>query len=115
MTHLGNYINRKWNMFKDLFRDKNDINEKAIVGFLAFIVMILFAIVDIVAGLFVPDYSIHEFIFSAFLWLVLGCFGIAEIGAILGSNKNKSTEPPEGKTKKPPQLLNDSSNNDELG
>ena len=35
-------INKKENM-KDLFKDNNDINEKSVVGFASFVIMVLFA------------------------------------------------------------------------
>ena len=35
------------NFFKTLFNDNNSINEKSIIGFLAFVMMIAFAIADI--------------------------------------------------------------------
>jgi hypothetical protein len=34
----------------DLFNDSNSINEKAVIGFAAFIMMTIFAIADIVTG-----------------------------------------------------------------
>jgi hypothetical protein len=48
--------------FRDMFKDDNDINEKSVVGFSAFAVMVIFAI----------------------LWITLGSFGIAEAGKIFG-------------------------------
>jgi|TARA_R100001079_G_scaffold87381_1_gene50172 hypothetical protein len=75
--------------FKNLFKDDNDINEKSIVGFVAFIVMILFAFADLITGYIGKDLVINEFIYDSFLWIVLGCFGIAEAGrAIKGNNNN---------------------------
>jgi hypothetical protein len=38
-----NLIRRKWMAFKDIFKDDNDINEKSIVGFASFAIMVLFA------------------------------------------------------------------------
>ena len=35
-----------------LFKDKNEINEKNVVGFISFIVMVLFAIADLVTSCF---------------------------------------------------------------
>jgi len=67
------------NFFKQLFDDNNTINEKSVVGFLAFVMMTLFAIADIVTGSLGKDLVINEFIFNAFLWLVLGSFGIGSI------------------------------------
>jgi ABC-type uncharacterized transport system permease subunit len=73
---------------KDLFNDKNDINEKSLIGFLAFIIMTAFAIVDIITGYFGKDLVINEFIFNAFLVLVLGTFGISGVEKIM----NRKTE-----------------------
>jgi len=74
--------------FKELFNDKNDINEKSVIGFLAFIVMTLFATADIVTGYFGKDLVVNEFIFNAFLVLVLGTFGISGVEKIM----NRKTE-----------------------
>jgi ABC-type uncharacterized transport system permease subunit len=69
--------------FSDLFKDTNDINEKAFVGFLAFIIMIIFALADILTGYFGKDLVVNEFIFNAFLILVLGTFGISGVEKIM--------------------------------
>lgn len=66
--------------FKNLFNDENNINEKAIIGFIAFISMIIFSVIDIVFGIvFNKGEIINEFIINTFLSLTLGCFGIASI------------------------------------
>lgn len=74
----------------ELFNDNNTINEKSVVGFLAFIMMVMFAIADIVTGYIGKDLVINDFIFNAFLWLVLGSFGIGSIDKWI--NKGKSDE-----------------------
>jgi hypothetical protein len=76
--------------FTDIFKDTNDINEKSVVGFLAFVVMVIFAVVDIATGYLGKDMPINEFIFNAFLWIVLGSFGIGSIDKFI--NKNKKEE-----------------------
>jgi hypothetical protein len=76
--------------FTDIFKDTNDINEKSVVGFLAFAVMVIFAVVDITTGYLGKDMPINEFIFNAFLWIVLGSFGIGSIDKFI--NKNKKEE-----------------------
>ena len=81
------------NFFKHLFDDNNTINEKSVVGFLAFVMMTLFAIADIVTGSVGKDLVINEFIFNAFLWLVLGSFGIGSVDKWI--NKGKNSEPEE--------------------
>ncbi|MAB65326.1 MAG: hypothetical protein CL662_00655 [Bacteroidetes bacterium] len=65
--------------FKDIFKDENDINEKSVVGFLAFAVMTLFAFVDLATGYFGKDLVINELIYNSFVFVTLGCFGIAGI------------------------------------
>jgi hypothetical protein len=78
--------------FAQLFNDNNSINEKSVVGFLAFVMMTSFAIADIVTGSLGKDLVINEFIFNAFLWLVLGSFGIGSIDKWINKGKSDSTE-----------------------
>jgi hypothetical protein len=63
--------------FKDIFKDENDINEKSVVGFSAFAIMTLFAFVDLATGYFGKDLVINELIYNSFVFVTLGCFGIA--------------------------------------
>jgi len=65
--------------FSELFNDDNKINEKSFIGFLAFVIMVVFAISDIVTGSLGKDLLVNEFIFNSFLYLTLGCFGIASV------------------------------------
>jgi hypothetical protein len=76
--------------FSDIFKDNNDMNEKSVVGFMAFVVMVVFAVADIATGYFGKDLVINEFIFNAFLWIVLGSFGIGSIDKFV--NKKKDNE-----------------------
>lgn len=80
------------NFFKSLFNDNNTINEKSVIGFLAFIVMVTFAMADIITGYVGKDLVINEFIFNAFLWLTLGCFGIASVDKWINKDKGDSAE-----------------------
>jgi hypothetical protein len=75
----------------NLFKDNNDINEKSIIGFIAFVIMILFAIADIVTGYLGKDLVVNEFIFNAFLVLTLGCFSISSVDKFI-NKKNDSSE-----------------------
>lgn len=77
-----NYLKNKWMAFKDLFKDKNDINEKSVVGFLSFAVMVIFAVVDLATGYLGKDLVINEFIYDSFTFITLGCFGIAGVEKI---------------------------------
>ena len=79
------------NFFSKLFNDNNTINEKSVVGFLAFVMMTLFAVADIVTGSLGKDLVINEFIFNAFLWLVLGSFGIGSIDKWINKGKSDDT------------------------
>ena len=62
-----------------IFKDKNDYNEKAIVGFIAFLVMCLIMVADLVTGYVGKDLVINEFVYNSFVWVVLVCFGIAGV------------------------------------
>jgi hypothetical protein len=63
--------------FSDIFKEKNDINEKSVVGFSAFAIMVIFALVDLATGYFGKDLVINEVIYNSFVFVTLGCFGIA--------------------------------------
>jgi|TARA_R110002096_G_scaffold1040_4_gene5549 hypothetical protein len=63
--------------WKEIFKDGNDYNEKSIVGFLAFFVMVIVMLADIVTGWTGKDLVINEAIYNSFVMVVLGCFGIA--------------------------------------
>lgn len=73
--------------FNELFNDENKINEKSFIGFLAFVIMVVFAISDIVTGSLGKDLLVNEFIFNSFLYLTLGCFGIASIDKYINNKK----------------------------
>jgi len=76
-----------------MFMDHNDINEKSIVGFGAFIMMVLCLGVDIWTGLHGQKMPINQFIYDGFLWITLGSFGIASVDKYFaGKNKDKDEE-----------------------
>jgi len=64
---------------KDLFKDNNDINEKSVVGFISFGMMVIALAVDLITGAFGKELLINEFIFDGFMVITLGAFGIASI------------------------------------
>ena len=84
-----NYIRRKWMAFKDIFKDSNDINEKSVVGFASFAIMVLFALADIVTGFVGKDLVVQEFIYNSFVIITLGSFGIAEVGKVFGKKNEE--------------------------
>jgi ABC-type uncharacterized transport system permease subunit len=65
--------------WKDLFKDNNDINEKSVVGFLSFAMMVIALFVDLITGWMGKELLINEYIFNGFLVITLGSFGIASV------------------------------------
>ena len=63
--------------FIDMFKDDNSWNEKTIIGFLSFAVMVLVMIADVITGAFGNDLYINEFTYNSFVIVTLGSFGIA--------------------------------------
>ena len=63
----------------DIFKDDNEYNEKSIIGFVAFLIMCLIMVADLVTGWVGKDLVINEFVYDSFVWVVLGCFGIAGV------------------------------------
>ena len=60
-----------------IFKDNNDWNEKSIIGFIAFTIMCVIMILDLVTGYTGKDLVINEFVYDSFVFVVLGCFGIS--------------------------------------
>ena len=80
-----------------MFMDKNDINEKSIVGFSSFLMMVVCLGVDIWTGFHGQKMPINQFIYDGFLWITLGCFGIASVDKYFaGKNNSKDEEEVEG-------------------
>tara|TARA_R100000458_G_scaffold10760_1_gene8518 strand:- start:139 stop:360 length:222 start_codon:yes stop_codon:yes gene_type:complete len=61
----------------EIFKDNNDYNEKSVIGFLAFAIMCVIMLVDVITGYFGKDLVINEFIYDSFVLVVIGCFGIS--------------------------------------
>jgi hypothetical protein len=78
--------------FVRMFMDKNDINEKSIVGFGAFIMMVICLGVDIYTGLLGQEMPINEFVFDGFLYMALGSFGIASVDKFVSAKNAKKEE-----------------------
>jgi hypothetical protein len=78
--------------FNSLFKDNNNINEKSFIGFLAFCMMVGFAIADIITGSLGKELVIQDFVFNSFLWLTLGCFGIASIDKFINKKNESNNE-----------------------
>ena len=63
--------------FSEIFKDSNDWNEKTIIGFMSFAVMVIIAAVDVVTGISGQHLEIKDYIYNSFLMLTIGAFGIA--------------------------------------
>ena len=71
-----------------LFLDSNDLNEKAIIGFISFFLMMCFGITDLVTALVWDiDLKVSETIYTSFVVVTLGAFGISEAGRAFGDKK----------------------------
>ena len=68
----------------NIFKNNNEWNEKNVVGFIAFLVMVLFALLDLFTGYLGKDLVINETIYDSFTLIVLGCFGIAGLEKFAG-------------------------------
>jgi len=71
----------------NIFKNNNEWNEKNVVGFIAFLVMVLFALLDLFTGYLGKDLVINETIYDSFTLIVLGCFGIAGLEKFAGNKK----------------------------
>jgi len=80
----------KW--MKQLFDDNNTINEKSVVGFIAFLMMVVALGVDIFTGFAGKEFVINEFIFDGFMVIVLGSFGIGSIDKFINAKKGTKSE-----------------------
>jgi tetrahydromethanopterin S-methyltransferase subunit E len=78
--------------WQKLFMDNNDLNEKAVVGFGAFIALVITLVVDLATGLMGQELPIHEFVFDGFMVITLGAFGIASVDKFINKGKNKGED-----------------------
>lgn len=85
-------LKNKLMAFKDIFKNNNEYNEKNIVGFLSFAMMVIFAIADIITGFMGKQLEIKDIIYNSFLYVTLGAFGISELSSVFGNNKNKKED-----------------------
>ena len=78
----------------ELFKDKNTINEKNIIGFISFGIMVLFAIIDLATGIIYMGYvgggqlEINDTIYNSFVMVTLGCFGISAFEKVKNKEEN---------------------------
>ena len=65
--------------FIKIFKDNNEWNEKTVIGFLSFAVMVAVMLADVITGACGKDLPINEFTYNSFVIVTLGSFGIAGI------------------------------------
>ena len=70
-------LKRKIMGFAEIFKNDNSYNEKTVIGFMSFAVMVLVMIADVTSGFFGRDLVINEFTYNSFVIVTLGAFGIA--------------------------------------
>lgn len=78
--------------FRELFDDNNTINEKSVVGFIAFFMLCVALGVDLVTGFYGDPLVINKFIFDGFMVIVLGSFGIASVDKWINKKNDKEEE-----------------------
>ena len=78
--------------FHQLFDDNKSINEKSVVGFIAFLMLCIAFLVDIITGYAGKEFVVSKIIFDGFMVMVLGSFGIASIDK--WTNRKKDIESP---------------------
>jgi ABC-type uncharacterized transport system permease subunit len=90
------------NFLKQLFNDNNSINEKSVIGAIAFAMLVIALIVDLVTGWLGRELLINEFIFNGFMAITLGAFGIASVDKWINRSKPSTTteETPKEETPK---------------
>ena len=74
---LFTYVKNKFMGFADIFKDSNEYNEKTVIGFMSFAVMVIVMLADVVSGVMGKDLVINEFTYNSFVVITLGSFGIA--------------------------------------
>lgn len=70
LTKLNNYFMG----FFSIFKKSNDYNEKVVIGFMSFMVMVIAIAVDLVTGYMGKALELNEYIFDAFMYITLGSF-----------------------------------------
>ena len=79
--------------FFSIFKKSNDYNEKVIIGFLSFVVMVIAIAVDLISAYMGKELKLNEYIFDAFMYITLGSFlpdVIEKFAGFRGDNKTDS-------------------------
>lgn len=81
---MKNQLYYGWKSFTSIFKDDNIYNEKSIIGFFAFLIMVIIALVDLFT-----DLKVENFIYDAFVWVTLGSFGIDGVSRAIRPRRRK--------------------------
>lgn len=79
--------------FFQIFKKSNDYNEKTVIGFLSFAVMVGAIVVDLVTGYLGKELKLNEYIFDSFMYITLGSFlpdVIEKFAGFRGGNKSSN-------------------------
>jgi hypothetical protein len=79
--------------FFSIFKKSNDYNEKTIIGFLSFAVMVAAIVVDLVTGYLGNELKLNQYIFDSFMFITLGSFlpdVIEKFAGFRGGNKSSN-------------------------
>jgi hypothetical protein len=79
--------------FFSIFKKSNDYNEKVVIGFMSFMVMVIAIVVDLVTGYMGKALELNEYIFDAFMYITLGSFlpdVIEKFASFRGGNKSSN-------------------------
>jgi hypothetical protein len=79
--------------FFQIFKKSNDYNEKTVIGFLSFTVMVAAIVVDLVTGYLGNELKLNEYIFDSFMYITLGSFlpdVIEKFASFRGGNKSNN-------------------------
>lgn len=78
---------KRMNWFTQIFKDNNEYNEKTIIGFISFAVMVITAVIDLGSGIVGHDLVIKEYIYNSFVTVTIGSFGVAGLEKFSGAAK----------------------------
>ena len=80
--------------FFSIFKKSNDYNEKVVIGFMSFMVMVIAIAVDLITGYMGKALELNEYIFDAFMYITLGSFlpDVLEKFAGFKNGKKESNE-----------------------
>jgi hypothetical protein len=78
--------------FRELISDNNNLNEKAFIGFLAFALIGLITLADIVSGLMQRELPVHRWVFEGLLLFAAAALAIGSIDKHINSKKDGEQE-----------------------